>query len=104
MNKPKSIPDFKTEAEEIEFWETHRIQDYDNGPADDIIWDIKPEKKISISLRFEPSLIARVKNMAERLDMPYQTLIRELIRRGVREMQKADRRDATFDGGGSNRT
>lgn len=89
MTKPKTIPDFKTEAEEIEFWDTHNPRDYMTEPADDIIIDIRPEKKISISLRLEPSLIARVKRMAERLDMPYQTLIRELIKRGVREMKKA---------------
>ena len=99
----KFIPDFKTEKEELVFWETHNIEDYDDGPVD-IIWDIKPERKQRISLRIEPSLIEDLRRLAKKHDTRYQTLARGLIRRGVREMQKADQRDATFDGGGSNRT
>lgn len=45
MNEPKYIPEFATEEEELEFWDTHRIQDYDMGPADDIIWDIGPRRR-----------------------------------------------------------
>jgi predicted DNA binding CopG/RHH family protein len=86
----KSIPDFKTEAEELAFWETHRIEDYDDGPADEIIWDIKPEKKKRITLRIEPSVIEDLKVLAEELDTPYQTLARGLIKRGVRQLQDAE--------------
>ena len=89
MKKEKTIPDFETEEEEIAFWDTHRIQDYDLGPADDIIWDIKPEKKKRVTLRIEPSVIEELKVLAEKLDTPYQTLARGLIKRGIRQLQEA---------------
>ncbi len=89
MSKPKTIPDFKTEEEELVFWETHRIQDYDDGPVDDVIWDIKPEKKQRISLRIEPSLIEDLKRLAKKHDTRYQTLARGLIKRGIRELDEA---------------
>ncbi len=85
----KYIPDFKSEEEELEFWDTHRIEDYDDGPADDIIWDIKPEKKKRVTLRIEPSVIEELKVLAEKLDTPYQTLARGLIKRGIRQLQEA---------------
>ena len=85
----KSIPDFKTEEEELVFLETHNIEDYDDGPVEDVVWDIRTERKKRMTLRVEPSLIAELKELAEELDVPYQTLTRGLIKRGVREMQKA---------------
>ncbi len=86
----KSIPNFKTEAEELAFWDTHRIQDYDDGPATDVIWDIKPQRKERISLRLEPSVVKDLKELAAKHDTRYQTLARGLIKRGIRELQQAD--------------
>ena len=89
MKKEKTIADFETEEEEIAFWDTHRIEDYDDGPADDIIWDIKSEKKKRVTLRIEPSVIEELRVLAEKLDTPYQTLARGLIKRGIRQLQEA---------------
>jgi predicted DNA binding CopG/RHH family protein len=90
MSRRKLIPRFKSEAEEIEFWETHDPDDYFSEPADDIIWDVKPEKKRRITLRIEPSVVAELKALAEKHSMPYQTLARGLIKRGIRELQEAE--------------
>ena len=90
MSKTKIIPAFRSEAEEIEFWDTHDPRDYMTEIVDDVIWDIKPERKQRISLRIEPSLIEDLRRLAKKHDTRYQTLARGLIRRGVREMQKAE--------------
>ena len=82
-----SLPDFASDEEEREFWETHDIRDYDDGPAD-ITWDIKREEKKRVTLRLEPSLIEGLKNFAEEIDVPYQTLTRALIRRGLTQVQR----------------
>ena len=89
MREPKLIPDFASEAEEIEFWDSHDPDEYFTEPADDIIWDLKPEKKKRITLRIEPSVIEELKALAEKLDTPYQTLARGLIKRGIRQLQEA---------------
>ncbi len=88
MSKPKTIPAFRSEAEEIEFWDTHDSREYMTEIVDDVIWDIKAERKTRISLRIEPSLVEDLRRLAKKHDTHYQTLARGLIRRGVREMQQ----------------
>ena len=90
MKQGKIIPHFRNEAEEIEFWDTHDPREYMTEIVDDVIWDIRPQRKTRISLRIEPSLIEDLRRLAKKHDTRYQTLARGLIRRGVREMQKAE--------------
>ena len=78
MNKKrKPIPAFKSEAEERAFWETHDSTDY-------VDWDkagrarfpnLKPSNK-AISLRLPVELLERIKIMANKRDVPYQSLIK----------------------------
>ena len=89
MSKPKTIPTFRSEAEEIEFWDRHDPREYMTEIVDDVIWDIKPERKTRISLRVEPSLIEDLKRLAKKHDTRYQTLARGLIKRGIRELDEA---------------
>jgi predicted DNA binding CopG/RHH family protein len=101
----KRLPHFETEEEELRFWETARPDDYEWEAADDLSWDPRPEKKKPITMRFEPSLIAELKALAEELDMPYQTLTRFLVRRGLHQLRaeraaRAERSQAvqSYDG------
>ena len=87
MCKKKYLPHFETEEEELEFWETHDIRDYDDGPAD-ITWNITEEKKKRVTIRLQPSLIDELKQFAEEVDVPYQTLTRALIRRGLEQVRR----------------
>ncbi len=89
MRTPKQIPKFESEEDELEFWDTHDWDDFDDGPAEDIILAIRPEKKKSVTLRLEPSLVAELKRMARRHHIPYQTLMRGLVKRGLRDLRKA---------------
>jgi len=89
VRKTKYIPEFKSEEEEIEFWDTHDPDEYFTEPADDIIIEVKPEKKKRVTLRLEPSVVAQLKALARQHDVPYQTLARGLIKRGIRQMQEA---------------
>ncbi|HEY3396776.1 MAG TPA: CopG family antitoxin [Armatimonadota bacterium] len=81
---PKTIPAFQTEDEEIEFWDTHNPDDYfEETPLDDIIVAIKPEPKKAVTLRLDPVLLARLKEVAAQHHMGYQTLARELLRHAL---------------------
>ena len=91
--RKKSIPDFKTEEEELIFWDTHRIQDYDDGPADDIIWDIRPRRKTRVTVRLEPHLAVRLRGIARKYHMRYQTLARGLADLGAIELEEAAESD-----------
>ncbi len=71
------IPVFKDEEEESDFWDTHEITDYlgDTIKVDITFIDARPNKTL-ISLQIGPDTIARLKEVAGRKGVGYQTLIR----------------------------
>jgi predicted DNA binding CopG/RHH family protein len=77
MNKPKRIPEFKSEAEEREFWETHNSTDYVNWEqAKSVTFaNLKLSTK-AISLRMPQAMLEKIKVEANRRDVPYQSLIK----------------------------
>jgi len=77
MNKVKSIPKFKTEAEERAFWEKHDSSEYvDWKQAQSVsLSNLKPSTK-TISLRLPEGLLDSIKIEANKRDMPYQSLIK----------------------------
>lgn len=87
MNKKiRKIPRFKNEDEEREFWSTHSTIDY--------IENFKPVKfdlsglKLStktISIRLPESMIAQLKILANKRDVPYQSLLKILLGEKLKE-------------------
>ena len=78
MNKNlKSIPKFRSEAEERRFWATHDSGDYiDWSKAERVrLPNLKPSTT-SISLRLPVTLLERIKIAANKRDVPYQSLIK----------------------------
>ena len=78
MNKKlKSIPKFRSEAEERRFWETHDSGDYiDWSKAERVrLPNLKPSTT-AISLRLPVTLLERIKVAANKRDVPYQSLIK----------------------------
>jgi len=78
MNKnPKSIPKFRSEAEERRFWETHDSSSHiDWSKAERArLPNLKPSTT-SISLRLPVTLLDRIKVAANKRDVPYQSLIK----------------------------
>ena len=75
--KRKSIPAFKSEAEERVFWESHDSADHvDWSKAQRIrLPNLKPSTK-PISLRLPVGLLEKIKTEANKRDVPYQSLIK----------------------------
>ena len=84
MKKNKMIPAFKNEDEEREFWATHSPLDFFNTkdfkvasfPA------LKPSVK-SISIRLPEDMLAELKSLANKKDVPYQSLAKIYIARQI---------------------
>lgn len=84
MKKLKPIPDFKNEDEEAEFWYTHDFTDYfDAGKAEETIFPNLRLSSESISLRLPQPLLARIKNLATKRDVPYQSLMKIFLAKMV---------------------
>ncbi len=88
---PKKIPKFKNEKDEQEFWSTHDSADY-------LDWNrakmaefpkLKPSTK-SISLRLPESMLNQVRILANKNDIPYQSLIKLFIQEGIHKKYKGN--------------
>lgn len=86
MNKLKKIPKFKSEDEEAEFWSTHDSTEYvDYAGAKAVIFaNLKPSTK-TISIRLPESLIQHLKLLANKRDIPYQSLLKMFLAEKVEE-------------------
>lgn len=78
MNKKlKSIPRFRSEAEERRFWENHDSTDYvDWSKAQRVTLPNLKLSTTAISLRLPQGLLDRIKLAANKRDVPYQSLIK----------------------------
>jgi predicted DNA binding CopG/RHH family protein len=77
MNTMEKIPKFKTEADERNFWANADSSDYiDWSKAKRVLLpNIKPSLR-TISLRLPELMIDELKLMANKRDVPYQSLIK----------------------------
>lgn len=89
MTKLKKIPEFKSEKEEREFWESHDSSEYlDLSKAERVILpNLKPSTK-TISLRLPEGLLDSIKVEANKRDMPYQSLIKVWLAKEVQESHR----------------
>jgi len=71
----KKIPTFETEEEERKFWDQHDSVDYvDWTKAGQAVFpNLKPSTK-TISLRLPESMLEELKLLANKRDVPYQSL------------------------------
>lgn len=82
--KLKQIPNFKNEDDERAFWDKADSTEYfDWSKARHVIFPNLQLTKRPISLRITNSLLAKVKMVANKKDMPYQTLMKQYISKGV---------------------
>lgn len=78
--KKKRIPKFKNEDEEREFWASHDSTNYiDWAKAKDVVMpSLKPTLK-TISIRLPEIMIEELKLLANKKDVPYQSLMKMFI-------------------------
>jgi predicted DNA binding CopG/RHH family protein len=91
MKKPqKSEKRFKTEDEEREFWATHSPLDFfDASKARRASFPhLKPTLK-SISIRLPEGMIDELKILANKRDIPYQSLAKLYLAWGIQSEREA---------------
>jgi predicted DNA binding CopG/RHH family protein len=82
--KKMKIPKFKNEDDEREFWVTHSPLDYFNSKKfkKGVFPNLKPSLK-SISIRLPEDLLAEIKTLANKKDVPYQSLVKIFLTRQI---------------------
>lgn len=89
-SKTKTVPKFRSEAEEREFWESKNTDatEYFN-PANLVVAKFKNLKPstTSISIRLTDSLLDGIRQQANKLDVPYQSLMKVWLTEKLRESE-----------------
>lgn len=82
----QKIPEFEDEDEEREFWSAHDSADYlDWSKARSInLPNLRPTTR-TISIRLPESLIERLKILANKRDVPYQSLLKMFVADKIEE-------------------
>jgi len=82
----KRLPKFSSERAEREFWRRHDSTDYlDWSKARSVrLAQLKPSTR-SISIRLPESLIEDIKVLANKRDIPYQSLLKLYVAQKVEE-------------------
>ncbi len=91
VKKNKSLPKFKSEDQEREFWSRSDSTEYIDwsGARPLVLPNLKPSLK-TISLRLPEHMLAELKLLANKKDVPYQSLLKVfLAERLEEELQQA---------------
>jgi predicted DNA binding CopG/RHH family protein len=83
-SKTKKIPKFKSEDQERDFWAKNDVTDFFNIESGKKINfpNLKPSTQ-TISIRLPEDLLEEIKVMANKRDVPYQSLIKMLLRESL---------------------
>ena len=86
MTALKKMPKFKNEEEERDFWSDHDATDYVafSDAREALFPDLKPTTR-TISVRLPETLIDKLKTLANKRDVPYQSLLKVLLAEKVEE-------------------
>ena len=87
---PKPIPRFDNEAQEQEFWSTHDSTDHvDWSQARRVTFGrLKPSTQ-TISIRLPIALLEDLKLLANKRDVPYQSLVKIFLAERVAQEQRS---------------
>ncbi len=78
------VPAFKNEDDERDFWDKVDLSDYfDKSDMRPVMFPNLKPTSASVSIRIPQYLLMRVKGRANALDVPYQSLMKQYIARGV---------------------
>ncbi|GAC1566053.1 MAG: BrnA antitoxin family protein [Ktedonobacteraceae bacterium] len=83
----KSIPQFNSEDEERAFWadqDSAEYIDWSKAERNPAFSRLKPTTR-TISIRLPESLIAELKTLANKRDVPYQSLVKIFLAEKVKE-------------------
>ena len=89
ITKSKSVPEFRSEDEERQFWGNHDSTQF-------IDWRTAERRKFpklkptlrTISLRLPVSMIEDLKILANKRDVPYQSLLKVFLAERLREERR----------------
>lgn len=89
MPRKKGIPEFRADVEERAFWAKEDSADYvDRSKARRVVFpNLKPSTR-TISIRLPESMLDELKVLANKRDVPYQSLLKIFLAERLEEERK----------------
>ncbi len=90
-SKTKTAPTFRSEAKEREFWESKdndATQFFDPAKTSAVTFKNLKPSTTSISIRLSDSLLDGIRQQANKLDIPYQSLMKVWLTEKLRDAAK----------------
>ena len=82
--KLRKIPEFKSEKEERKFWQENDSADYiDWNRSEKVVFSSLKPSTTSISIRLPNTMLTELRVLANKLDVPYQSLIKMIIQERI---------------------
>jgi predicted DNA binding CopG/RHH family protein len=72
----KDVPNFETPEDEVKFWSTHQL---DPRVMQASIHRSDVRESTTITLRFDPRMLSRIKRVARRRYLNYQSMIKQWL-------------------------
>jgi len=88
----KKVPEFQNEDEERKFWDTHDSTEFVDWKKakKTVLPNLKPSVK-TISLRLPQSMLEELKLLANKRDVPYQSLLKVFLSERIQQELKNHR-------------
>jgi predicted DNA binding CopG/RHH family protein len=87
MKNLKEIPEFNSEESEKEFWENESSEhfvDWEKGKK--VIYPNLQKSNKTISIRLPEDMLFQIKQEANKIDVPYQSLMKIILSKGLQEL------------------
>jgi len=78
----KKLPTFKTQEEEIRFWQKHSISEY-WGELEESTDTFERPRLTPVTLKFDPLVLKKLKMLARKRGVSYNAYIRLLLAKSV---------------------
>jgi predicted DNA binding CopG/RHH family protein len=89
MKKLKEMPKFENEDQERNFWATENSTEYiDWEKAESVVLPNLKPTTTTISLRMSESMLNKIRLVANKRDVPYQSLIKIFLKERIDEELK----------------
>lgn len=89
----EEIPEFQSEAEEADWWATHRLGESlleEMGPLPDSVLPRPRPRTRPVAVRLDEDVLRRLRQLAERKHKGYQTLLKEFVMERLYEEEKRE--------------
>ena len=89
MKKKLIVPKFKTEEEEHQFWMNINLTDYfassdfQHFDLEQFLKEHGEQKTTRVTIRIPTKIVKRYKEKASELDIPYQSLMKQQLAKGM---------------------